>query len=144
MPRLPTMRVIGSHAISVKPSGPGWLPAARCLVAVDVMTGSPSLVAGLEHGAWGPPGRFLVQRVHRELAQRADHCAIGHRGCGGDLAAGGLVHEGHELVREARHRAADADTTHVRTAADAVDPAALRHVAVDHRAPAAEFHDALR
>src|SRR6185295_3763284 len=58
-------------------------------------------------------------------------------------AAGGLVHERHELVGEAGHRAADADPADVGTAAHAVDPAALGHVALDHRAPAPELDDAL-
>src|SRR6185369_14057019 len=49
----------------------------------------------------------------------------------------------HELVRKARHGAADTDAADVRTAADAADPAALRHVALHHRPPAAELDDAL-
>src|SRR6185369_12262243 len=61
-----------------------------------------------------------------------------------ERAAGRLVHERHELVREARHRAGDADAADVRTAADAVHPAALRYVAVDDRPPAADPHLALR
>src|ERR1043165_3655296 len=53
------------------------------------------------------------------------------------------IHERHELVREAGHRAADADAADVRAAADPGHPAALGHVAVDDRAPAADLHQAL-
>ena len=60
-----------------------------------------------------------------------------------DLAPRRFVHKGHELIREPRHGAADANSTHVRAAADAVDPAAFGHVAFDHRSPAAELDDAL-
>ena len=64
-------------------------------------------------------------------------------GGAGHERAGGRVHERLELVREARHRAADADAADVRAAAHAVDPAALGHVALDDRAPAAELDQAL-
>ena len=81
--------------------------------------------------------RVWARSMPDRLAVRADDR-------GRELAAGRLVHERHELVREARHGAADADAADVRAAADAVDPAAFGHVALDHRAPAAELHDALR
>ena len=64
-------------------------------------------------------------------------------GGAGHERAGGRVHERLELVREAGHRAADADAADVRAAAHAVDPAALGHVALDDRAPAAELDQAL-
>src|SRR5262249_56969816 len=47
-----------------------------------------------------------------------------------------------ELVGEAGHGAGDADAADVRAAADAVDPAALGHVALDHRSPAAQLDQA--
>ena len=59
------------------------------------------------------------------------------------LRAGRLVHERHELVGEAGHGAADADAADVGAAADAGHPAALGDVAVDHRPPAADLHQAL-
>ena len=59
------------------------------------------------------------------------------------LRARRLVHERHELVGEAGHGAADADAADVGAAADAGHPAALGDVAVDHRTPAAQLHDAL-
>src|SRR6202035_3797205 len=49
----------------------------------------------------------------------------------------------HELVGKARHRAADADATHVRTATDCRHPSELRDVAVDERPPTADLHLAL-
>ena len=90
------------------------------------------------------PARLLVDRRHREVAQRPDHGA--GRGSDGrrDLSARRLVHEGHELVREAGHRAADADAANVGASADAAHPAALGHVAFDDRTPAAQLHETLR
>ena len=61
---------------------------------------------------------------------------------GGRTPQRSWVHERHVLVGEAGHRAGHADAAHVRAAADAVDPAADRHVALDHRALAAELHEA--
>ena len=49
---------------------------------------------------------------------------------------------GHELVGKSGHGAADADAADVRAAADAAHPAALADVALHHRPPAAELHDA--
>ena len=77
------------------------------------------------------------------VAQVADDRAVAElhdrRGGGAALV---LVHERHELVREAGHRARHADAADVRAAADAVDPAAHRHVALDHRPLAAELDQA--
>ena len=59
------------------------------------------------------------------------------------LPPGRLVHERHERVGEAGHGAADADPADVGASPDAAHPAALGHVAVDHRPPAAELDLAL-
>src|ERR1700682_6164653 len=59
------------------------------------------------------------------------------------MRTGRLIHEGHELVGEARHRASDADAADVGATADTGHPAALGNVAVDHRSPAAELDEAL-
>src|SRR5690349_19089346 len=143
MPRLPTMRVIGSHDISVRsvsfelgPDGVGrdWV--------VVIGSTSSRLVAGLQLGTTLTPLRFPVEGVLGESPQRLHGFAVHRAARGRDPPAGWFVHERHELVREARHRAADANATHVRAATDAVDPAALGHVAVDDRAPAAELDDA--
>src|SRR5207248_11226951 len=89
-----------------------------------------------------PLGLF-VGGLRGEAAESADHGAVHRARGGGDLGPGWLVHERHELVREAGHGAGDADAADVRAAAHAVDPAALGHVALDHRAPAAELDQAL-
>src|SRR6478609_6737121 len=132
MPRLPTILVMGSQVISVS-SG-----------AASVVIASPRLlVAGAEFGALHAPLRFLVRGLSGETAETADHRAV-HAARGRRHGrARRLVHERHELVREAGHRAGDADAADVRAAADTVDPAALGHVAVDHRSPAAQLHQAL-
>src|SRR6478672_6599795 len=139
MRRLPTILVIGSHAIST--TSPDWF----LVVAMTVRPPSPGLrVAGQQRVALLAPLRLLVDRVHRDAAQPADHRAVQRAGARGHLAARRLVHEGHELVGEAGHRAGDADAADVGTAPDAVDPAPFRHVALHDRAPAAELDQALR
>src|SRR5581483_7097413 len=133
MPRLPTILVMGSQVISVS-SG-----------AASVVIASPRLlVAGAEFGALHAPLRFLVDRLGGEAPQAADHRPVHAAGGGGHGRARRLVHERHELVRAAGHRAGDADAAHVRAAAHAVDPAALGHVALDHRTPAAQLDQAAR
>ena len=173
MPRLPTIRVMGSHAIST--SWPGsrftwdgsgmivviescslYLDALRCRAfgAMDTAAGRAragetrtyqvrvapvsSFVPGWRHF-----GSLSTVRTG-DVAQAADHRSVQARRGGRDLAAGRLVHERHELVREAGHRAADADAADVRAAADAVDPSAFGHVALHDRAPTAKFHNAFR
>src|SRR3954467_4534750 len=141
MPRLPTMRVIGSQAISTRLLVPD-VPVGR--VSVAVMAGSPGpLRAGHELATRPAPLGFLVHGSGGHGPQSPDRGAVRRHRCGGELPAGRLVHEGHELVREARHRAADADATDVRAASDAVDPAPLGHVALHDRSPAAQLDDAL-
>src|SRR5262245_42759377 len=135
MPRLPTILVTGSHAISTR--------SGFFAVVIESAPSPVGLVAGQQLVALGSPLRLLVHRFHGEAAQRPDDRAVHAAGRGGHLRPGWLVHERHELVREARHGAGDADAAHVGAPADAVDPAALGHVALDHRAPAAEFHQAL-
>src|SRR5215467_14295429 len=141
MPRLPTIRVMGSQAISV--SWPVSWPVVSPLVVV--IARSPRLlVAGEKFAALRPPLGFLVRGAGGEAAEGTDGGAVHLARRGGHPRAGRLVHERHELVGEAGHRARDADPADVRAAADAVDPAALGHVALDHRPPAAELHQALR
>src|SRR5687768_15169691 len=91
------------------------------------------VVAGGELLAVVAPLGFFVDRLVGYGAKAPDHgpVALGQRG--GDLAARWLVHERHELVREARHGAPDTDAAHVRAASEPVHPAALGDVAVDHR-----------
>ena len=129
--------------------GLGMVDVMRRLAfrSVDAGAGSASpgaRGAGGELRALGAPLRLLVERLRGDLAQPLDGRAVEPDRVGGELAAGRLVHERHELVGEARHRAADADAADVGAAADAVDPAALGHVALHDRPPAAELDDALR
>src|SRR6185295_6430832 len=103
MPRLPTMRVIGSQAISTRP--------LASLVFVAIELPPLALVPGEELAPRCPPLRFLVDRLRSDAPQPADHravCTARHRR---HARARRLVHERHELVGEARHRAADADAT---------------------------------
>src|SRR5947207_3607631 len=163
MPRLPTILVIGSQAISTTPvssavvmevpsvlsspreARPPAGPAAGTVRGPAARRWSPGLlVAGEELVALLAPLGLLVGGPRGETAEGADDRAVhGARG-GGDLGPGRLVHERHELVREAGHGAGDADTAHVRAAAHAVDPAPLGHVALDHRTPAAQLDQAAR
>src|SRR6185312_7780706 len=137
MPRLPTMRVIGSQYISTS------LPPA---VVEDVAMESSSparVVTGGQRGAAMPPLGLFVDRVQRHRAQLTDERSVDTDGARRDLGARRLVHERHEHVGEAGHGAADADAADVGAAADAGHPAALGHVAFDDRAPAADLHQAL-
>src|SRR5438309_4573749 len=136
MPRLPTILVTGSHVIST------MLPPA--LVAIPIAPLLPRRpVSGRQLTTLLAPAGFFVLRLGGDAPQGADHPSVEAAGSGRDLRAGGLVHERHELVGEARHGAADADAAHVGAAADAVDPPPLRDVALHHRPPAAQLHQAL-
>src|SRR6201995_5206309 len=137
MPRLPTIRVIGSQFISTT--------LGSCVVVMaDPSPSSPGLlVAGQQLGTLRAPLGLLVRGLGGESAQGPDHGPVHAAGRGRDLRSRWLVHEGHELVREAGHGAGDTDAAHVGAPAHAVDPAALGHVALDHRAPAAQLDQAL-
>src|SRR5215510_6915389 len=146
MPRLPTIRVIGSQAISTRPVSSAVVMALPIPLpgGAGHRPRSPGLLeAGQELVSPLAPLRLLVGGLRGEAAKGADHGAVHHAGRRGDLRSRRLVHERHELVREARHGAGDADAAHVRAAAHAVDPAALGHVALDHGPPAAQFDQAL-
>src|ERR1022692_4010153 len=150
MPRLPTILVIGSQAISTTPESSTvviafpsrWYPRSSP-AGIRGRSLSPALhVTGQELVALLAPLRLLVRGLRGEPAERPDHRSVqGARGRRHSRPRG-LVHERHELVREPRHGAGDADAAAVRTAADAVDPAALGHVALHHRSPAAQLDQA--
>src|SRR5437899_1259892 len=143
MPRLPTILVIGSQAISTSSVSFGAV-GASWLSSRVVMVASPGLlVSGKQGVALAAPLRLLVDGTEGDAPQGADDAAVHGADGAGHPGAGRLVHERHELVREPGHRAGDADPAHVRAAADPVDPAALGHVAPHHRPPAAELHQAL-
>src|ERR671923_2696101 len=133
MPRLPTIRVIGSHVIST------MLPFVLVVAIVRRLLSPRRPVPGRQFASLLPPLRLLVNCLARDLAQRPDDVAVQAAGGGRDLRTGRLVHEGHELVGEAGHGAPDADAPDVRAAADTVDPSPLRDVALHHRPPAAQL-----
>src|SRR3954466_10583902 len=88
----------------------------------------PWVEAAGELGTVVTPLRFLVDGDVGDAAHPPDEGPIGLDDHAGETATGWLVHEGHELVREAGHGAADADAADVRAATHAVHPAALRDV----------------
>src|SRR5215469_16798696 len=139
MPRLPTIRVIGSQDISTRPASSAVVIAFPFRWVSGTPRSPALLVAGQQLVALLAPLRLLVGGLRREAAERPDDRPVEGAGGGRDPRPGRLVHERHELVGEAGHRARDADPADVRAAADAVDPAALGHVALDHRPPAAEL-----
>src|ERR1700737_3542838 len=103
MPRLPTMRVIGSHAISTMP--------LASFVFVGMALPPLALEAGHELGPRNSPLWFVVERLGGDAAQPSDRGSV-HTACHRrDARARRLVHERHELVGEAGPRAADADPT---------------------------------
>src|SRR4249919_2970649 len=129
---------MGSHDISTT-------SVLSLVVVISSLPSSPvALIAGRELAALGPPLRLLVHGLLGHLAQPAYGLAVDQAASRRQLRPGWLVHERHELVGEAWHRASDADAAHVGAAADPVDPATLRDVAHHDRSPAAELDDAGR
>src|SRR5512139_668427 len=145
MPRLPTILVIGSQAISVRPLESSEILEGRGMVDVIAPPLSGwsggsrpgALRTGHELRPPRTPLGLLVEGGHGHAAQPFDGRAVQADGSRGHLSAGGLVHERHELVGETGHGAADADAPYVRAAAQAVHPAAFGDVALHHRSPAA-------
>src|SRR3954454_5785238 len=142
MPRLPTIRVIGSHDMSTILPASG-VTFSRTAMFPRLLVAPAGAVAGGELVAVVAPARLLVDGLVRDAAQLADHRPVALDESRRDAAAGGRVHERHELVGEAGHRAADADAADVGAATDAGHPPALGHVAVDDGAPAADLDLAL-
>ena len=73
------------------------------------------------------PLRFFIYRVVRYASQGANGRPIYFDRFRRDGSPWRRIHERHEFVGEARHRASNADTHHIRTAADPCHPSALRH-----------------
>src|SRR5579875_554893 len=159
MPRLPTIRVIGSQDISTRVrsslsagglstvamffslfSLPGRTAARRALRVLSV---APRTVTGGQLRTPVTPAGLFVHSVVGEVPQRPDQPPVQAGDPRRELASRRLVHEGHELVREARHGATDADAADVGAAAEARHPASLGHVAVHHRPPATQLDQAL-
>src|SRR5947209_11377327 len=118
MPRLPTIRVIGSHDISTSfldSVGVSVRGAVRVVMVFSFpgAVGLPAAVIGggtVSGGQLGTrvaPPRLLVDGAVGEGAQGADGPAVDADGHGRQGGPGRLVHEGHELVREARHGTGD-------------------------------------
>src|SRR5262245_4528181 len=101
MPRLPTIRVIGSQDIST--SFRSWTGASRpgavtvAMVSLLPLVGAVGrgVVAGRQLAAAVSPPRLLVDRGVGERPELADDLPIDRDHAGGQDAARGLVHEGH-------------------------------------------------
>src|SRR5271170_7708513 len=105
MPRLPTIRVIGSQDMFTS----CW---AIChLKLKPFRTRYPKISSTSRFAPLG----FAIQGSLREAAQGTHGAAIHDDGGRGQLGAGRLIRERHELVGEARHGAADADAADVGT-----------------------------
>src|SRR5580698_8033211 len=84
---------------------------------------------------------LFVDSGGRKVAHRLDHGTGNGADRRGNLAAGRLVHEGHELIGEARHRTTDADAANVGASPHAAHPTTLGDVALDDRTPAPQFDE---
>src|SRR5258708_38803210 len=108
MPRLPTIRVIGSQDISTRL--PDWVPCSGMVtVAIPVAPFSTlgicgGVIPGGQLGPLVPPFRLMVGRILGEPAQGADDPAVHADGGRRERGARGRIHERHELVVEAGHR----------------------------------------
>src|SRR3954454_23220361 len=120
MPRLPTMRVIGSHAMSTMRPASGLMGSRVAAIALP----PARLVARVEMRALVPPLGFLVDGLVGDAAQPPHGAAVDADQVRADPAAGRRVHERHKFVGKARNRAADADAADVRAPADSGHPAA--------------------
>src|SRR4051794_28966443 len=125
MPRLPMIRVTGSHDISTSLRSSTWVAMWDLLVV-----GPARVVTRGQRRAVVVPARLFVDGGVGDAAQRADELSVWLDERRRERRARRLVHERHELVGEPRHGAADANAADVGTAADAAHPAALGHVAV--------------
>src|SRR6202161_4005758 len=143
MPRLPTIRVIGSQFISTRlrfflstsdiVSGSVAMGVCFCLHFCPPSE-APLVRFGLVASGQRPPGmppfRFFVHRGIGDAAHGADETAVGANDVRGKLGSGGCVHEGHELIGKPRHAASYADAAHIGTAANPAHPSALGYIAV--------------
>src|SRR5580698_416683 len=145
IPRLPTIRVIGSQFMSTSLRDFPALPdcdvgAMVVAMAVSFTVSGPGGIARGQLTPGVPPLRFFIEFPVGICSERPNDASVKGDADGRDVCAGRLIHEGHELVGEPRHRAADADATDVGTAADAGHPSPFRHVAIHHGTPAAQLH----
>src|SRR4051794_26912518 len=103
MPRLPTIRVIGSQAISTSFPASGSI-FSRTAIVYPSSVAPARLVAGGELRPVLAPLRLLVHGPVRDRAELADDRAVGAAECGRHATARRRIHERHELVGEAGHR----------------------------------------
>src|SRR5579862_3724072 len=109
IPRLPTMRVMGSQFISTNLREEVGVPFSEDVMVAIISAPFICLlvrsgpVSGGEFGARLPPLRFFVDGFVGECAQRADHLSVGANAHARDFRPRRFVHEGHEFVRESRH-----------------------------------------
>src|SRR5580700_6668442 len=125
-------------------SGSGRAPQISHSNMTETGISPPWLVATGELIARCAPVRLaVVPTPDRLRTEAAEHRPVGEPGPTGPEEAERVgVHERHELVRKARHRARRTDPPHVRAATDAADPATEGDVAARHRPLAAELDQA--
>src|ERR1700733_4492720 len=142
MPRLPTIRVMGSQFISTRLRffcGTSDKVSGYVAIAIFLSLVCRWAIASGEFGPAVPPSRLFVQGGVGEAAHGPNKVAIGANDICRELCSGRLVHERHELIRKPRHGAANADAAHIRAAANAAHPAALGDITIDDRTPTTEF-----
>src|SRR5258708_10690237 len=105
MPRLPTIRVIGSQFISTRfffLLEISWLGAAIVLISIAPFRFSVAsgVVSGREFRSWVTPLGLFVDRVLSDGSQRTNRASVNADRAAGDVTAGRFVHKRHELVGE--------------------------------------------
>src|ERR1043166_3822087 len=103
MPRLPTIRVIGSQFISTSlrdlPVVPARSTGAVVVIAVAPLDSvGPGLIPGRQFGPGMPPLRFLVQRGVGDGPEGTDRLTVDADAGGGDLGSRRLLHEREALA----------------------------------------------
>src|SRR4051794_26513568 len=90
-----------------------------------------------------PPFRFLVYGCICKASQGSQQTTPDRHDLSRESRSRRCIHERHELIREARHGAADADPPDIRATSDSIHPTALGYVAVYHGSPAPDLYQAL-
>src|SRR5690242_14817720 len=107
-----------------------------CSISIAVIL---RFISGREFRAGMPPLGFFVERFVCDGSQRPNEFSIRTNQHTGERSPRRLIHEWHELVRESRHRATNANSSDVRASSDPVHPTSFGHVAIHHRPPATDF-----